>query len=255
MKNSSKSEDLLALLLSGLEVILRPSPSNILRFFDPWDDPDRLRRQLWLLERSKLVEKQGHGPASSIHLTAGGRMAARGGVDAVRRWQRAWDGKWRLLLFDLPARNQQLRLRWWRWLRSQRFGFLQLSVWVTPDPVGEARLPLRSLTLTPESLTVMESTPVAPDADADIVQAAWDFQLINRRYQEAIDFMQEGLALTGRTDAKRTQLRRWLAAERETWLEAVSLDPFLPEALLPADYLGRHAWAKREATFAGLWRT
>ena len=55
-------------------------------------------------------------------------------------------------------------------------------------------------------------------------------------------------------DAKPALLRRWLAAERQTWLAAVSLDPFLPEALLPADYLGRQAWAKRETTFAELRR-
>jgi phenylacetic acid degradation operon negative regulatory protein len=250
----SKSDDLLILLLSGLEVLMRPSPSNILRFLDPWDNQDRLRRQLWLLERSRFVEKCGRGPASTIQLTESGREAARGGVDPVRRWQRAWDGKWRLLLFDLPARNQQLRLRLWRWLRSQRFGFLQLSVWVTPDAVNETRFPLRNLELTPESLTVMESKPVAPDSDADIAKAAWDFPLINRRYQEAIDSMEEGLAVTRRTDTKRAHLRHWLAAERQTWLAAVSTDPFLPEALLPADYLGRRAWTKREATFAELGR-
>jgi hypothetical protein len=46
-------------------------------------------------------------------------------------------------------------------------------------------------------------------------------------------------------DATRKGLLRWAAAERETWLEAVTKDPLLPERLLPTDYLGRQAWRLR----------
>ena len=35
------------------------------------------------------------------------------------------------------------------------------------------------------------------------------------------------------------------AAERETWLDAVTNDPLLPGRILPSDYLGQQAWRRR----------
>ena len=46
--------------------------------------------------------------------------------------------------------------------------------------------------------------------------------------------------------------RLWLAAECEAWQEAVSIDPFLPERLLPSDYLGRKAGRARRKALRGL---
>ena len=37
----------------------------------------------------------------------------------------------------------------------------------------------------------------------------------------------------------------WLAEERTAWEEALALDPLLPDALLPADYLGKEVHALR----------
>jgi DNA-binding transcriptional regulator PaaX len=90
----------------------------------------------------------------------------------MSRWSRKWDGRWRLLLFDLPVRQQRLRLPLWRWLRRQHFGYLQQSVWIVPDSINDACIPLRQLKLTPESLTVIEGMPTPPDTNEDIVQSA-----------------------------------------------------------------------------------
>ena len=48
-----------------------------------------------------------------------------------------------------------------------------------------------------------------------------------------------------RNDAAAKALLRWTAAERETWLDAVTNDPLLPGRILPSDYLGQQAWRRR----------
>jgi hypothetical protein len=48
-----------------------------------------------------------------------------------------------------------------------------------------------------------------------------------------------------RNDAAAKALLRWAAAERETWLDAVTDDPLLPGRILPSDYLGQRAWRRR----------
>jgi len=255
MKKPSAAEDWLAVLLWSLEALARPTPHAILESFEAWDYRTRLRPQLRQLERAGLLERRTSKGEATLRFTEQGRVAAWGGVDPISRWQRPWDGCWRLLLFDLPARDQKLRLRLWRWLRAHRFGYLQLSVWLTPDAIGEAYSPLRDLKLTPESFTVIEGRPVPPDRDIDLVISAWDFAAINKRYGRVMDLASTGQGLLETNHPDPTRLRRWLAAERAAWVSAISKDPLLPEALCPAGYLGQEAWKKRQATFHAMART
>jgi phenylacetic acid degradation operon negative regulatory protein len=248
MKDRMEANDWLALLEWALELAFNPSPARLLESFESWEYRNRLRPQLRQLQRSGLLEQRGSTRSPSWRLTARGRLAADGGIDPVSRWSRKWDGRWRLLLFDLPARQKVLRLRLWRWLRGQRFGLLQRSIWIVPDRIDEAAVPLHHLKLTPKSLTVIEGIPAPSTSHEDIVQSAWDFPLINRRYQAAME-----AALAGRRlamGARSTERRHWLAEERLLWLEAVAEDPFLPARLLPGDYLGQKALRERRLTYS-----
>ena len=42
------------------------------------------------------------------------------------------------------------------------------------------------------------------------------------------------------------RVEKWFRKERALWFEAMTLDPLLPESLLPADYMGQRAWQARE---------
>jgi phenylacetic acid degradation operon negative regulatory protein len=187
-----------------------------------------------------------------LRVTLAGRWAASGGVDPASRWRRSWDGQWRLLMFDLPSRSQAVRLRLWRWLRASRFGYLQNSVWLSPDFDADDDLPLRQLKLTPEAFLVIQGRPAGSDTDAGMVQSAWDFETINRHYQRVCELADRGLELAGSNPLKPVEIHRWVMADWSAWLMAIDSDPLLPEVLLPADYLGREAWRRRNATLAAL---
>jgi len=252
MSEFSKSEDWLTLLLYTLDVVLNPKPHKYLDSFEWWDYQNRLRPQLYQLKRAKLVERRGSRANPTWGVTPLGRLRAFGGVEPPLRWQRPWDGKWRLLMFDLPARSHQLRVKLWRWLRSQRFGLLQRSLWISPDPVDEELLPLSRQKLMPKTAVVVEGQPVAPASNADFVKTAWDFAAINEGYRAALDQAAHGLKLAAKPDTKSSELRQWLALERAAWVKAVGQDPLLPEALLPSGYLGSEAWARRHEAYAAL---
>ena len=248
MKACAKSNDWLCLLLWGLDILMNPNSQTLLDSFESWNYRNRLRLDLLQLRRSGMVECQGVRERSQWRLTEQGRHAAIGGIDPVSRWSRKWDGRWRLLLFDLPERQQRLRMTLWRWLRRQHFGYLQQSVWIVPDSINDAGIPLRQLKLTPESLTVIEGTPTPPDTNEGIVQSAWDFALINRNYKAASE-----LAIAGRRlvhGGKPAEMRQWLGDERAVWMEAITNDPLLPQVLLPKGYLGQKALRERQITFA-----
>jgi len=248
MKPRVKSNDWLGLFLWGLDILMNPNTQTLLESFESWNYRNHLRADLKQLGRSGMVECRKVRNESKWRLSESGRLVAFGGIDPVSQWSRQWDGRWRLFLFDLPARQQQLRLALWRWLRQQRFGYLQQSVWIVPDTINENSIPLRRFKLTPESLTIIEGAPVPPDTNESIIQSAWDFAVINHNYRVAIE-----VAIAGRRfvcGGKAIEMRNWLADERTTWLEAIANDPLLPEALLPKNYLGQKAFRERQTTFS-----
>ena len=252
MENFSKSEDWLAVLEWGLEAIPNPSPARILEGFESWNYRNRLRPQLRQLERARLLERRGSESNQTLQLTPRGHLKALGGVDLQARWQRPWDGKWRLLLFDLPLRSHAQRIRLWRWLRAQHFGLLQRSVWVSPDKIAHVSLPLQHLKITPDAVSVIEGGLTFPESDLDLVKSAWDFSAINRRYQIVLDLAAQGVALATGQEADSLKLRQWIATERSAWLSALEIDPLLPQGLLPSEYLGQEAFRQRGVAYATL---
>lgn len=252
MKTSRQSHDWLLLLERALDLLARPNPANILQSFAAWEPQDRLRLRLRSLERAKYLERT---EAESVRrVTPAGRTAAWGGLDPVERWQRPWDGQWRLVIFDLPSREVTLRQRLARWLRAHRLGCLQNSVWISPDPIDSQPTPVRGLQPGSEAFTVLLSRPAPPGTDASLVEGAWDFAEINQRYTDWLDVGGRGLDLAASADLARAKPSQWLRAERAAWLAAAAVDPFLPEPLLPAGYLGRQAWERRQEVFAALAR-
>jgi phenylacetic acid degradation operon negative regulatory protein len=175
-----------------------------------------------------------------------------GGIDPIARWNRAWDGQWRLLVFDLPTRPSQPRLRLWRWLRHHRFGFLQRSAWITPDTFEEAALPLAQLALKPGCVTIIQGRPKAPVVDVDRVRSSWDFDSINANYKAVVDLARRGLEFATAQEPPARGFRQWLANERAAWFGALSWDPLLPEVLLPAGYLGKEAARLRDIAYREL---
>ncbi|MBI2924280.1 MAG: hypothetical protein HYY24_01095 [Verrucomicrobia bacterium] len=249
MKTAATAESLLELVFWTLERLSHPTFANLTESFEEWEYRTKLRPHFKALARSGYVTLEGRGPDRSLKLTERGRLVAVGGVDPIARWRRKWDGKWRLLTFDLPASQTELRMRLWRWLRSQRFGYLQQSVWISPDPVDDTLLPLKHLKLSPESYTVIEGQPVPPDCDGDLVRGGWDFLAIHRAYSKVIELCERASAPSKVKALTVTERRQWLANQRIAWLGAIALDPLLPGCLSPEGYLGQRAWEARARAF------
>src|SRR4029453_11989814 len=125
-------------------------------------------------------------------------------------------------------------------------GTCKYSVWITPDPLEEERQILAGEKINVESLIVLEARPCAGEGDEQIVAGAWDFERINKGYTHHLKVLKQRPTGLLRTEAAAKSLQHWAAAEHEAWLNAVRHDPLLPELILPSDYLGKHAWQRRE---------
>lgn len=240
------SELLLYYLLWATDQLMRPTFSNLDQSFESWAWRNRLGRRIEALEAQKLVERHPQpNPDRLVRLTEEGRRVALGGRDPIAEWSRAWDGRWRLLLFDLPVDKTGLRMQLWRSLRARHFGYLQGSVWVTPDSSTMLREILADGAVQAESSLLIEGRPAGGESDQEIVDGAWDFEQVNRHYQQYLDFMRK-------PPPGGPPLVRWAERENRLWLAAFRADPLLPQSLLPKDYLGKEAYARRLARFSTL---
>jgi phenylacetic acid degradation operon negative regulatory protein len=243
---NAKTEEFLNLLLWSADLLARPTFRNLTDSYESWAYRNGLLKQVSRLERQQWIQRGASSPEDRLYrLTAQGRLHVLGGRDPEQRWARLWDGQWRLVLFDVPTGQNALRERLRRYLRDQAFGYLQNSVWITPDPLVEERRIFGDGKINVELLLLLEARPCAGESDADIVAGAWDFGLINRRYARHLKVIEDQPGGPLRNEAAAKALRRWAAVEREAWLEAVTNDPLLPASILPSDYLGQQAWRRR----------
>ena len=243
----AKTEELLYLLLWTAEPLMRPTWRNLTESFEGWAYRNGLLRQLQRLEQRKWLERQPDSGRDRLHrLTDVGRLKALGGRDPEACWRRDWDRRWRLMLYDVPESRGSTRNKLRSSLRARGFGYLQNSVWITPDPLIEQRELLAEGHVDVESLVLLEARPCGGESDAQIVAGAWDFDSINKRYARYLEILARAPRGRVNTEAAAVSFHRWLKEERFAWMEALEHDPLLPKSLLPDSYAGRGAWEARQ---------
>ena len=127
------------------------------------------------------------------------------------------------MIFDVPESRRFTRDKLRKHLHGHGFGYLQNSVWVTPDPVSEQRALLAGGAVDVESLILLEARPCAGEKDAEIVAGAWDLAEINRRYAVHRQVLTRRPRVRLGSKAAAAMFHRWLREERVVWLDAIEL--------------------------------
>ncbi len=127
----------------GLVAMAAPNTLQLLKYADPdWiikrDPKQRVREATYRLKKKKLVEFVSENGHVRLRITDKGKAHLQSLSFGPLRKPRRWDGKWRLVIFDIPEKKRGLRNR----ARSIVVGFgfikLQHSVWAYPYDCEEA---------------------------------------------------------------------------------------------------------------------
>lgn len=232
-------------MLSIAGELFRPSYRYAGESFEGWAYRKGLLRQMQRLEAEAFLERQPGGRADRVYrLTPKGRLAALGGKDPDERWNRLWDGRWRLLMFDLPESPQAPRSRLRKVLRERGLGCLQGSVWLSPDPLDAIQKELRG-DRHPSSLLLFEGDTVGGERPRELVAEAWSFDAINREWRYLSNTLERGTRFLGEARIDGDRFREWAVREQADWKQVLAVDPLLPSVLLPRSYRGRKIWKKR----------
>ena len=190
----------------------------------------KLQGDLWRLKKFGYLERITEKGEAKFKLTEKGRDKLVGLYPVALLANRDWDGKWRLVIFDIAEvkRNRRDRLR--KSLRRLGLGMMQESVWVTPYDLGES---LRSTLLKEgfrEEVIVLEAVRLFGEDEKNLALKIWGLEELNQDYQE-------WLVRAERFDFPREELIN-------QFLEILKKDPILPKNLLPENWTGEKARAK-----------
>lgn len=237
------------ILLGAIDLLFVMRRPGILAFGGFPAESYRWERRLAELRSSGAILRKSESDSGLIRLTNHGCEFMSGGRDPATWWGRPWDGRWRMVVFDVAEVDRTVRQKLRRTLREAGLGRLQDSVWISPQPLDSLKARVVEVTANPGSLLFLEGVPHAGESDASIVEQTWDFPRLNERYREVLRWH----ASLPRNDAPAAELQDWLQGERQAWLAALRADPLLPVPLHPADYLGPHVERLRAPHLKLIW--
>lgn len=147
-ERNAKIKRVLLLLAGGTALataLIAPGTARLLKYFIPekseWDEwkmfnEGYLRRTIRRLEKEKIVEVKDYDTYGEVRLTAKGRsQVLRMGLESLTISKpNHWDGKWRMVIYDVYDGKKSTRERFRRYLRAGGFYPLQESVYLHAYP-------------------------------------------------------------------------------------------------------------------------
>lgn len=152
LKREYFAKDLLKyLLLGGIVLLGASSPQFSFQLAKRiWNRPKPEKRKIentfYYLKKKGLIVLERRGYNMRVVLTkAGKKRAGKYQIDELTiERPKQWDGKWRIVIFDIPNTSSHIRdvFRY----KLKEFGFyrLQKSVWIYPFPCQEEIVLLRA---------------------------------------------------------------------------------------------------------------
>jgi phenylacetic acid degradation operon negative regulatory protein len=189
----------------------------------------QIRRSVKRLVDNGYIHMSGKGILSHYELSDSGRKKLAEKVHSFMNSDFTWDGKWRVVVFDIEERYRRKRDRFRSFIKSLGFGKLQKSIWLTPFPVTEKVEELIQKSGLQDKVLLIETNYVGGIKGKKIVEDVWKVSLLDLSYQDFIN---------------RCRIATHLTKDlRQEFIELICQDPFLPRELLPEGW-GRNTAIK-----------
>lgn len=126
------------------------------------------QRKLYNLVDAGWLERQGSYKQASYAITDEGRnrlsQLEQLSFSRSEAHAKAWDKRWRIVIFDIPETQREARYQIRRLLKELGFVQLQLSVWIHPLPLLEAFRRIQTAYGVAEHLFLLEVVDFVPPA-------------------------------------------------------------------------------------------
>lgn len=145
-----------------------------------------------------------------------------------------WDGKWRIISYEIPEKKREIRDRLRREMQGWGLGPWHRSFWITPHPI----LPtLKSLTAQKEEekyIQAFEADHTFGDREF-LIEKVWSKSALDKSYRELFKKWHEILSSD---DEKAGKLRKVIGE----YINLLRQDPGLPTELVGEGWIGFEGW-------------
>lgn len=204
---------------------------NIQKIFD-LSFNQKTKGTLLSLIKESLIESAEEG--KSYCLTEKGFLELALQFPYVRFLKAKWDGKWRILSYEIPETKRELRDKLRRQVAGWGLGPWHRSFWLTPHPIIGS---LRELVFGKEEekyVQAFESNHVFGDRDV-LIEKVWGRSGLEKKYREL--FKKWHLILS-QSEEKAEKLKK-VSTE---YVVLLRQDPGLPVELIGSNWIGNEAF-------------
>ncbi len=145
-----------------------------------------------------------------------------------------WDGKWRIISYEIPEKKRELRDRLRREMQGWGLGPWHRSFWLTPHPILGT---LKSLTSQKEEEAYIQAFE-ADHAFGDrqiLIEKVWGKSNLDKSYRELFKKWHEILS----TQEEKTEKLKKVVSE---YVGILRQDPGLPKELIGDSWIGFEGW-------------
>jgi phenylacetic acid degradation operon negative regulatory protein len=227
-----RTKILLALyLLSDVEFILINLDEKVQKIFD-LSLNQKTRGTISGLLKEKTIEKG--GKENQYRLTDKGFSELCLEFPFFRFQREKWDGKWRIISYEIPEKKREIRDRLRREMQGWGLGPWHRSFWLTPHPI----LPtLKSLTSQKEEeqyIQAFEAEHTFGDS-VFLIEKVWGKTTLDKSYRELFKKWHEVLSSE---DEKMNKLKKIIGE----YINLLRQDPGLPKELIGESWIGFEGW-------------
>lgn len=203
--------------------------------------------------KTQLIEKVEKGEEVYMRITSEGRKAIQRDFPMLSFQNKPWDGKWRIVMFDIEEIKKVVRDRLRRKLKELGFGMLQKSVFVSPHDIMKDFLEFCESAGIKKYLYFLETDNLIVGDRAEFANKVWNLDELNESYKNITDEIEKiknkyiinqsdrAKKLYTQNNSRKGRMRKNIAKIRNEWLAVVIYDPFLPKILLPKPWYGYEA--------------
>lgn len=145
-----------------------------------------------------------------------------------------WDGKWRILSYEIPEKKRDLRDRLRREVAGWGLGPWHRSFWITPHPIISNLKVLVSQKEEEQYIQAFESEHVFGDREI-LIEKVWQKTALDKQYRELFKKWHDILS---KNEEKSTKLKKVI----DEYIVLLRLDPGLPMNLIGKSWIGYEAF-------------
>lgn len=218
-------------LVAGVDFSAVPLDERVQQIFDLTLN-QKTRGTISALLKDGLIEKTETDNAYKITSKGFNELCLE--FSSFRYLKENWDGKWRIISYEIPEKKREIRDRLRREMQGWGLGPWHRSFWLTPHPVIETLKELVAQKEEEKYIQAFEGAPVYGDRDI-LIEKVWNKSGLDRSYRELFKKWHEILS-SG--DEKSGKFKK-VVSEYVTILRQ---DPGLPKELVGESWIGFEGW-------------